>query len=51
MMELRLATARFFLQYPDAQVSGADGMSDADMEQVSFFIAFPRGKRCLIQGR
>ncbi|KXJ93702.1 cytochrome P450 [Microdochium bolleyi] len=51
MMEIRLATARFFLQYPDAKVSTADGMSDADMEQIAFFMAFPRGKRCLIQDR
>ncbi|KAH7037110.1 cytochrome P450 [Microdochium trichocladiopsis] len=51
MMELRLATARFFLKYPDAKVSDADGMSDADMEQIAFFMAFPKGKRCLIQGR
>jgi hypothetical protein len=49
MMELRLATARFFLEFPDAKVSKLEGMSDDDMEQVSYFLAFPKGKRCLIQ--
>ncbi|KAF1958305.1 cytochrome protein [Byssothecium circinans] len=48
-MEIRLATAKFFLKYPDATVSAAEGFSDADMEQIVYFLMFPKGKRCMIQ--
>lgn len=47
-LELRLATARFFLAFPHAQMSTLEGMSDEDMEQVLFFLAPPKGKRCLV---
>ncbi|KAJ4300753.1 hypothetical protein N0V90_002841 [Kalmusia sp. IMI 367209] len=48
-MELRLATAKFFRKYPNARVSAAEGFEDADMEQMVFFLMFPKKKRCLIQ--
>ncbi|KAL7800233.1 cytochrome P450 [Trichoderma ceciliae] len=48
-IELRYATARFFLTYPEAKVSTLEGFSDKDMVQRMFFIAAPTGKRCLIQ--
>ncbi|SPO01584.1 related to cytochrome P450 CYP4/CYP19/CYP26 subfamilies [Cephalotrichum gorgonifer] len=35
-MELRLAAALFFLAFPDAKVSSLEGMSDGDMEQMTF---------------
>ncbi|KAJ6438138.1 cytochrome P450 [Purpureocillium lavendulum] len=47
--ELRLATARFFLTFPDAQMSSLEGMSDRDMEPKIHFLAAPSGGRCLIQ--
>jgi hypothetical protein len=48
-MELRIATAEFFRTYPDAQVSTSEGFSDEDMEQVIYFLMYPKKKRCLIQ--
>ncbi|KAF2183128.1 cytochrome protein [Zopfia rhizophila CBS 207.26] len=48
-MELRNAVARFFRAFPNAKVSNLEGMSDADMEKVIFFLMVPKGKRCLIQ--
>ena len=48
-MELRIATAKFFRAYPDAQVSTLNGFSDDDMEQVVYFLMYPKNKRCLIQ--
>lgn len=48
-MELRLATARFFRAFPTARVSALEGMCDDDMEQVTYFLAPPKGKRCLIE--
>ncbi|CAJ2512514.1 Uu.00g055290.m01.CDS01 [Anthostomella pinea] len=49
LMELRLATTRFFRAFPNATVSGLDGMSDADMEAELYFLIIPKGHRCLIQ--
>ncbi|KAL3440804.1 cytochrome P450 [Aspergillus insuetus] len=48
-MEMRHATARFFLAYPNAKMSKMEGMSDEDMEPLHFFLMFPRKKRCLMQ--
>ncbi|KAL7948633.1 cytochrome P450 [Trichoderma barbatum] len=48
-IELRYATARFFLTYPEAKVSTLEGFSDEDMVQRLFFFEEPTGKRCLIQ--
>ncbi|PWI67036.1 hypothetical protein PCL_04542 [Purpureocillium lilacinum] len=48
-IELRLATARFFLTFPDAQMSSLEGMSDRDMEPKIHFLSGPSGGRCLIQ--
>ncbi|PSN71052.1 cytochrome P450 [Corynespora cassiicola Philippines] len=47
--ELRIATARFFRAFPDAKVSNQDGFCDDDMEQVIYFLMYPKNKRCLIQ--
>lgn len=49
--ELRLATARFFLAYPKASVSAAEGMGAEDMSHVSYFLMSPKGKRCLVEAR
>lgn len=48
-MELRLGTAHFFRTFPNAKVSALEGMSDDDMEQVTYFLAPPKNKRCLIE--
>ncbi|PHH62836.1 hypothetical protein CDD81_6636 [Ophiocordyceps australis] len=48
-IELRLATARFFLAYPNAKVSDREGMSDRDMDPTVFFLFSPSGRRCLIE--
>jgi cytochrome P450 len=47
-MELRAATVRFFKRFPNARVSTLHGFTDKEMEQVVYFIMYPRGKRCLI---
>ncbi len=47
-LELRLATARFFLEFPDATMASVDGMTDEDMEQVIHFLLAPKGRRCLV---
>ncbi|KAL4862630.1 cytochrome P450 [Aspergillus spectabilis] len=46
-MELRLATARFFKQFPEAKLD--EKMDMKEMEQVAYFLLAPRGKRCLIR--
>jgi cytochrome P450 len=48
-MELRLAIAHFFREFPNAKISALEGMSDDDMVQVTFFLAPPKNKRCLIE--
>ncbi|KAK3951435.1 cytochrome P450 [Pseudoneurospora amorphoporcata] len=48
-MELRLLTALFFRAYPNAKVSTREGMCDADMEPLIWFLLSPKGKRCLIE--
>lgn len=48
-MELRLATARFFLEFPNARVSQMDGMCDEDMKMMIFFLSIPKGHQCLIE--
>ncbi|ORY64872.1 cytochrome P450 [Pseudomassariella vexata] len=48
-IELRLITARFFLNFPNAVVSHKEGMSDKDMEMALYFLMVPSGHRCLIQ--
>jgi len=49
-MELRIATAKFFLAYPNAKVSTLQGFTDEEMDQVIYFLMYPKNKRCLIQG-
>lgn len=48
-MQLRLATARFFLAFPDATVSSKEGMSERDMDAKIQILLSPMGKRCLIK--
>ncbi|KAJ2985423.1 hypothetical protein NUW58_g5537 [Xylaria curta] len=48
-IELRLGTARFFKKFPNAKISTREGMSDADMLPNLYFLANPRGHRCLIE--
>ncbi|KAM4057424.1 cytochrome p450 [Hirsutella rhossiliensis] len=48
-IELRLATARFFLAFPEARVSSLEGMSDSDMKPKIYVLLVPSGGRCLIQ--
>ncbi|KAI0007687.1 cytochrome P450 [Xylariaceae sp. FL0662B] len=48
-IELRLATARFFLAYPNARVSEKEGMSDQDMIPALYFLLSPSGNRCLVE--
>ncbi|KAF3760962.1 cytochrome P450 [Cryphonectria parasitica EP155] len=48
-LELRLATARFFRAFPNAERSTREGMTDDDMQQMLYFLAPPKGKRCLIE--
>lgn len=48
-IELRLATARFFLEFPTARMSSREGMSEKDMVQKLYFLMHPQAKRCLIE--
>ncbi|KAH7137938.1 cytochrome protein [Dendryphion nanum] len=48
-IEIRAAAAKFFRAFPNAKVSALDGFSDNEMEQVIYFLMYPKGKRCLIQ--
>lgn len=48
-IEIRVATVKFFRTFPNATVSTLHGFCDDDMEQVTFFLMFPKNKRCLIQ--
>ncbi|KAG6111954.1 hypothetical protein E4U13_004517 [Claviceps humidiphila] len=48
-IELRLAAARFLLEFPNARVSAREGMSDRDMDSTMHFLMSPKGKRCLIE--
>ncbi|KAL6697300.1 cytochrome P450 [Trichoderma pleuroticola] len=48
-MELRCATARFFLTYPEAKVSTLKGFSDDGMLPKVFFFEEPKAQRRLIQ--
>ncbi|KAM4063653.1 cytochrome p450 [Hirsutella rhossiliensis] len=50
-IELRLATARFFLAFPEAKMSSLEGMSDLDMEPRIHFLLAPSGSRCLVQAQ
>jgi cytochrome P450 len=48
-IELRLATARFFLAFPDATMSAKEGFrAEDDMRQMIYFLMGPKGKRCLV---
>ncbi|XWW96329.1 hypothetical protein V2A60_004302 [Cordyceps javanica] len=47
--ELRMGIACFFRTFPNARVSEREGMCDDDMIEASYFIASPKGHRCLIE--
>lgn len=49
-IELRLATTLFFRTYPNAKVSAREEFTEDDMKQKVYFLMFPKGKRCLIEG-
>ncbi|POS80270.1 hypothetical protein DHEL01_v201320 [Diaporthe helianthi] len=48
-VELRLALAHFFRRFPNTKASSLEGMCDDDMEQLDFFLAPPKGKRCWME--
>lgn len=48
-IELRLATAMFFRDFPNARLSQKEGVSEEDMAMKSFFLMAPQGHRCLIE--
>ncbi|KAM3486534.1 hypothetical protein MY8738_000400 [Beauveria namnaoensis] len=48
-MELRVATAKFFLEFPNAIVSTREGFSSKDMQRRMFFVSNPAGRRCLVE--
>lgn len=48
-IELRLGSAMFFREFPNAQRSDKEGMSKKDMEMQSFLLMAPKGHRCLIE--
>jgi len=45
-----VAVAKFFRAFPNAKVSQLDGFDDSEMDQAIYFLMYPKGKRCLIQG-
>lgn len=47
--EIRLATAHFFRKFPKTVISGKEGMGKDDMDQVTYFLMSPKGKRCLVE--
>ncbi|KAI1273301.1 cytochrome protein [Xylaria sp. FL0933] len=47
-IELRLATAHFFLTFPNVCMSSLEGMCDDDMKPVIQLFLTPKGKRCLL---
>ncbi|KAL4951900.1 cytochrome P450 [Aspergillus filifer] len=48
-MELRLATAYFFRNFPAARMSKREDMSDGDMDMMLHFLLSPKGRRCLVE--
>ncbi|KAG8168600.1 hypothetical protein KVR01_001349 [Diaporthe batatas] len=48
-MELRLGIAHFFRHFPNAKMSALEAMCDDDMQQITYFLAPPKNKRCLIE--
>lgn len=47
-LELRLCTAAFFRAFPEAKISNLEGFHDRDMDPLLYFLAIPRGKKCMI---
>ncbi|KAJ5179471.1 hypothetical protein N7492_002681 [Penicillium capsulatum] len=47
--EMRLATALFFREFPQARPSTKEGMSDDDMTMKAWFLMAPKGYRCLME--
>ncbi|KAI0149566.1 cytochrome protein [Xylariaceae sp. FL1272] len=50
-IELRLATARFFLAFPSTCMSSLEGMTDDDMKPVIQLFLTSKGKRCLLEAK
>ncbi|KAI1258955.1 cytochrome protein [Xylariaceae sp. FL1019] len=50
-IELRLATARFFLAFPNVCMSSLEGMTDDDMKPVIQLFLTSKGKRCLLEAK
>lgn len=50
-MEIRLATARFFLEFPNVGASSQEGMTDDDMIMMAYALQSPKGHRCLVECR
>ena len=48
-MELQLATALFFRAFLEVRMSSHEGICNDDMELRSFFLAAPKGHRCLVK--
>ncbi|GES65493.1 cytochrome P450 [Aspergillus terreus] len=48
LREIRLATCYFFRTFPHAEVFD-EKSTDADMDQVIYFLMAPKGKRCFIK--
>lgn len=48
-MELRAATANFFLSFPNARLSSREGFTDNSMRPKMFFVSNPVERRCLIE--
>lgn len=52
MIEMRLAVAKFFLAFPDSQVSSLEGMTDEEMtKRRKHFVVSPSKDRCLIEAK
>lgn len=52
MIEMRLATAKFFLAFPNAEVSKMEGMDNIEMEGGrAHFVISPLQDRCLIEAK
>jgi cytochrome P450 len=49
-IEIRMGAALFFKKFPNAHMSTRDGMTLEEMNPLMYFMATPRGMRCLVEG-
>lgn len=49
-IEIRMGAALFFKKFPNAHMSTRDGMTLEEMNPLMYFMATPRGMRCLVDG-